>query len=68
MSKRIVRIPRISGHYSIINLREELCKLDGVEDVKVDITTKQARVRWREPATWEDIESRLVKLGYPPNS
>ncbi|MBD3286690.1 hypothetical protein GF359_08835 [candidate division WOR-3 bacterium] len=68
MSRTIVHIPRISGHYSILTLRKELCKLEGVEDVKVDITTKEARIRWSEPATWEDIKSRLVQLGYPADS
>jgi len=68
MSKRIVRIPRIRGHYSILTLRDKLCGLEGVEDVKVDITTKEARIRWSEPATWEDISAKLMELGYRPDS
>jgi len=65
MNKRIIRIPNISGHYFIVTLREELTKLDGVKDVKVDITTKQARIIWHEPASWEQIEKRLAEIGYP---
>ncbi|MBN2379678.1 heavy-metal-associated domain-containing protein [candidate division WOR-3 bacterium] len=68
MSKKIVHIPGIRGHYSILTLREELCKLEGVEDVKVDITTREARISWKDPATWEDITTRLVELGFPHNS
>jgi len=65
MNKRIIRISNISGHYSIVTLRKELTKLDGVKDVKMDITTKQARIIWHESASWEQIEKRLAEIGYP---
>ena len=65
MSKQIVRIPNIRGHYSILTLRQELTKLEGVKDVRVDITTKQARIMWNEPASWELIEAKLTEIDYP---
>lgn len=65
MNKRIVRIPNIRGHYCILTLREELTKLEGVKDVRVDITTKQARIMWNEPASWEQIEAKLNEIDYP---
>jgi copper chaperone CopZ len=65
MNKRIVKIPHIRSHYCILTLRDELTKLEGVKDVKVDITTKKARILWNEPATWNGIEARLAEIGYP---
>ncbi|TKJ43664.1 hypothetical protein CEE36_02980 [candidate division TA06 bacterium B3_TA06] len=66
MEKKIVKIPAIGGHYSLIEMRNELAKLEGVKDVKVDITTKQARFIWEAPATWEKIKERISAIGYPP--
>jgi copper chaperone CopZ len=65
MNKKIVKIPAISGHFSILTLRNELGKLNGVTDVRVDITTKQARIMWNEPVTWDHIKARLTEIGYP---
>lgn len=66
MEKKIVRIPSIRGHYCILTIRDELSKVEGVSDVKVDVTTKQTRIRWQEPAHWEKIEKVLNDIGYPP--
>jgi hypothetical protein len=65
MNKQIIRIPNIRGHYSILDLRQKLTKLEGVKDVRVDITTKQARILWDEPATWDQIKTRLIEIDYP---
>jgi len=66
MNKKIIRIPKIWSHFCILTLREELCKLEGVQDVKVDISTKQARVLWDAPATWEQISTTLKDINYSP--
>lgn len=66
MTKKIVKIPAVNGHYSILSLREKLAELEGVKDVRVDITTRQARIIWDTPATWEAIKNKLVEIGYPP--
>lgn len=66
MEKKIVKIPAIGGHYSLVEMQAELSKIEGAEDVKIDVTTKQARFRWKEPATWEKIRERISAIGYPP--
>lgn len=66
MEKKIVKIPAIGGHYALIEMKSALANLEGVRDVKVDITTRQARFLWMPPATWDEIEERITAIGYPP--
>ncbi len=66
MEKKIVKIPAIGGHYALIEMRNVLENLEGVKDIKVDITTKQARFMWEAPVTWNDIKERISSIGYLP--
>ncbi|MBW2411659.1 MAG: heavy-metal-associated domain-containing protein [Deltaproteobacteria bacterium] len=66
-NKKIVHIPQISGLASLIEMKESLMNLEGMVDVKIDITTRQARFSWMEPASWEQIETKLSEIGYRTN-
>ncbi|GEM_PF-6699285 len=63
--KKIAMIPNIKGHHSIISIRTTLTAIDGVEDVRIDITTKEIRIVWEAPASWEKITAKLAEIGYP---
>jgi hypothetical protein len=45
MEKKITRIPEISGHYSLIRLRDLLSEIQGFADVKIDVTTQRSKNR-----------------------
>jgi hypothetical protein len=44
----------------------ELADLAGVQTVKADRESRQVKVDWDQPATWEKIESLMVEINYPP--
>ncbi len=66
MQEKKVRIPNISCAHCVKAIERELSGIDGVEDVNVDPTTKEAMIRWREPLAWETIRAALEDIGYPP--
>ncbi len=66
MDKMIFKVKKLDGYSSILELKNELSRIPGFKDVKVDITTKQIRVIWDAPATWDEFQKRLVDIGYPP--
>lgn len=68
MNKIIFKVKKLDGYSSILELKNELSRIPGFKDVKVDITTKQIRVMWDTPAVWDDFEKRLVEMGYTPLS
>ena len=65
VTKKIVTIPAVWSHYCILTLQDEIGKLDGVKDVRVDLVAKKARFIWDEPATWDQIADKLRQIGYP---
>jgi hypothetical protein len=46
----------------------ELGDLPGVKNVQADQDSKQVVVEWESPATWDQIQSTLVEINYPPES
>ncbi len=66
MDKMIFKVKKLDGYSSILELKNELSRIPGFKDVKVDITTKQIRVMWDTPAAWSDFEKKLTEIGYPP--
>jgi copper chaperone len=42
-----------------------LQQMTGVKRVEAHYPSKHVTIEWQEPATWDDIERTLHKLGYP---
>lgn len=66
MEKKIFKVKKVEGFSTYLELKNGFSKIEGFKDVKVDITTKQIRVLWDAPATWNDFELELTRMGYQP--
>ncbi len=68
MPERTIVAPAISCHHCTATIERELGGLDGVLEVSADPRTRQVRVRWEDPASWEEIAATLEDIGYPPGA
>jgi len=66
MSSKTVTIPNISCGHCVMTVQREVSEIPGVKSVKADEASKQAVIEWDTPATWEQIESTLAEINYPP--
>jgi len=66
MSEKTVTVPNISCGHCTHTIEMELGELPGVTKVQADKDTKNVIVSWEPPATWEQIESTLQEINYPP--
>ena len=66
MESKTFIVPNISCGHCTHTVEMEVGDLSGVKSVKADIESKQVVVEWEQPASWEQIESLLVEINYPP--
>jgi copper chaperone len=66
MSEKTFTVPNISCGHCVRTVETELKELAGVQTVQANADSKQVTVTWEAPATWEQIESTLVEINYPP--
>ena len=66
MGSKTFIVPNISCGHCTHTVEMELGDLAGVQNVTADIQSKQVLVEWDQPATWQQIESLLVEINYPP--
>jgi copper chaperone CopZ len=66
MEKKTFTVPNISCGHCVHTVKSEVSELPGVKAVEVAQAEKQVTVEWEAPATWEQIEARLVEINYPP--
>ena len=66
MESKTFIVPNISCGHCTHTVEMELGDIAGVQTVKADIQSKQVLVEWDQPATWQQIESLLVEINYPP--
>jgi copper chaperone len=66
MSEKTFTVPNISCGHCVHTVETELKELPGVKNVQADADSKQVTVTWEAPATWEQIESTLAEINYPP--
>ena len=66
MTTRTFTVPNISCGHCTNTIETEVGELDGVQSVSADVDSKQVTVEWTEPATWDDIESLLKEIEFPP--
>jgi copper chaperone len=66
MTSKSFRVPNISCNHCVMTIKRELGELEGVASVTGDVETKTITVKWEPPATWDDIQSLLTEINYPP--
>ena len=66
MESKTFVVPIIRCGHCTHTVEMELGDLAGVQNVTADIQSKQVLVEWDQPATWQQIESLLVEINYPP--
>lgn len=66
METRTFGVPNIGCAGCTRTIETKLGALAGVTSVAADPSTKQVTVAWEQPATWEQIQSVLLRINYPP--
>ena len=66
MTTKTVTVPNISCEHCTHTIKMELEDLAGVTQVDADVDSKRVTVEYTDPASWEEIESTLVEINYPP--
>ena len=66
MTSKTFTAPNISCGHCTRTIEMELGDLAGVKNVNAEIDSKQVAVEWDAPASWEEIKTLLVEIGFPP--
>ena len=66
MQSKTLVVPNISCNHCTHTIEMEVGDLAGVESVEASLDSKHVTVTWNEPASWEQIESLLREINYPP--
>lgn len=66
MQSKTVTVPNISCGHCVRTIQDEIAELEGVRRVQADEQTRQVLIEWEAPATWEQIEAKLIEINYPP--
>lgn len=66
MQSKIFTVPNISCGHCVHTIQNEVSELDGVQNVVANQETKEVRVEWQAPQTWDSIKALLVEIEYPP--
>ncbi|MCX2727906.1 heavy-metal-associated domain-containing protein [Thermomicrobium sp. 4228-Ro] len=64
MVTRVYRVPDVSCQHCIRAITEELRKIEGIQDIEVDLTSKTVRVVSEETVPDERIRSGIEEAGY----
>ena len=65
MEKQTLTIPNISCGHCVMAIKNELLELPGVKAAEGDPESKTMTVEWEDPATQEQIRSKLQEINYP---
>ena len=66
MTTKTFAVPNISCGHCTNTIEMEVGEVAGVRTVNAEETSKQVTVEWDDPATWEQIESLLTEIDFPP--
>ncbi|MDX1688335.1 MAG: copper ion binding protein [Candidatus Promineifilaceae bacterium] len=66
MQSKTFVVPNISCNHCTHTIEMEVGDLAGVKSVEASLDSKRVTVSWDEPASWEEIESLLREINYPP--
>jgi copper chaperone len=59
-------VPNISCMHCVHTIQSELGRLQGVRQVRADVSTKEVQVAFEAPATESQIISLLKEINYAP--
>jgi cobaltochelatase CobN len=65
---KIFIVPSISCDHCTRSIRNAVNAIAGVQSVQADSQTKIVTVAWQAPATWNEINARLIEIDYPPQA
>ncbi len=68
MEKKTFKVPNIGCDGCVRTIKTELSALQGVERVDGEASSKTMTVEYNEPATWEQIVSKLTEIDYAPEN
>ena len=66
MSSKTVTVPNISCNHCTNTIETEVSELTGVSSVKADVDSKEVVVEWTDPANWDQIQSLMEEINFPP--
>jgi copper chaperone len=66
MAEKTVKIPDISCHHCVNNIKREVGELEGVSKVEGSVDDKTMTFVFADPANWDRIKGLLSEIGYPP--
>jgi len=66
MQSKTFVVPNISCNHCTHTIEMEVGDLAGVESVAASLDSKRVTVTWDDPASWDEIESLLREINYPP--
>jgi copper chaperone CopZ len=62
------KVPNISCGHCVHTIQNEVGDLSGVNRVTANQETQMVVVEWQEPQTWENIQTLLEEINYPPEN
>ena len=68
MERKTFQVPNIGCDGCVRTIKNEVSQIAGVKQVDGVVDTKTVTVEWDKPATWQQIESTLKEIEYPPES
>ena len=66
MSSKTVTVPNISCNHCTNTIETEVSELTGVSSVKANVDSKEVVVEWTDPANWDQIQSLMEEINFPP--
>ena len=66
MDRKVFTVNEISCSHCTGAIEEEVGEIPGVSLVEADVDSKRVMVEWNEPASWDQIKSKLIEIEYPP--
>ena len=66
MDSKTFNVPAIGCDGCVRTIANEVSDIKGVRQVQGDVDTKIVTVEWESPASWQEIEAKLVEIEYPP--
>jgi copper chaperone CopZ len=66
MESKTFQVPAIGCDGCVRTIVSEVGEIAGVSKVEGDVNSKQVTVMWGTPASWEQIEAKLVEIEYAP--
>ena len=68
MQTKSFKVPNISCGHCVQTIQNEVGDLSGVNRVTANQETQMVVVEWQAPQTWENIQTLLEEINYPPEN